>query len=134
MKEIWRGIPGFEKTHFVSNLGTVYSDITKKKLALVKDKDGYLRVSIRYNGVRKYLGVHRLVAILFINNPENKPEVNHIDFNPANNIFSNLEWVTDKGNKEHSIRNGRKYGRQKGFKLNRNSTEAKGKIRDKDCY
>lgn len=52
---------------------------------------------------------HRLVAQTFIPNPENYPEVNHLDFNKANNQVSNLEWCSKKLNTEHSLEFGR-YG------------------------
>ena len=60
--------------------------------------DGYLIACLKLNGKYKNLMVHRVVAECFIPNPENKPEVNHKDFNKENNHASNLEWVTHKEN------------------------------------
>jgi hypothetical protein len=66
------------------------------------DTKGYRTVSID----RKLVYVHRLVAERYIPNPENKPEVNHIDANKANNDVSNLEWVTRKENAAHAAKKG----------------------------
>ena len=69
--------------------------------------DGYYTITLSKNGCNKTLGIHILVARHFIPNPENKPEVNHIDFNRKNNRFDNLEWCTHQENIQHSSNNGR---------------------------
>ena len=63
---------------------------------------GYWYVDLYNNGLRKRQFIHRLVADAFIANPDNKPFVNHIDGNPANNHISNLEWCTAKENVSHA--------------------------------
>lgn len=63
---------------------------------------GYLRVSIS----KKLLFVHRLVAEKYIPNPENLPQVNHIDGNKLNNCVENLEWVSNQENRNHAVKNG----------------------------
>ena len=63
----------------------------------------YLMIPLMNNGVRKNHLVHRLCAIAFVPNPNNLPEVNHLDKNKHNNNHTNFEWVTSKGNKEHSL-------------------------------
>lgn len=65
---------------------------------------GYKRVQFTVDGKRHTTGVHRLVAIAFIPNPENKSDVNHIDGNKSNNHVSNLEWCTHKENMAHGKR------------------------------
>lgn len=66
----------------------------------------YAYVSYSENGEQKHFSVHRLVGKAFIPNPENKPEINHIDSNPRNNDVSNLEWVTRRENTMHAYENG----------------------------
>lgn len=63
---------------------------------------GYLIVSLRKQGKRKNHYVHRLVAMAFVENPDSKKYINHIDFNKHNNNASNLEWCTQKENTNHS--------------------------------
>lgn len=67
-----------------------------------EDEDGYLRAYINTRYKRTSYFVHRLVALAFIPNPENKPQVNHKDGNKQNNCVSNLEWATCKENINHS--------------------------------
>lgn len=64
--------------------------------------NGYLSASLARNGIRVTIYIHRLLAITFIPNPHNKPQVNHIDGNSLNNEVSNLEWATAKENINHA--------------------------------
>lgn len=70
------------------------------------DKYGYEAVTLSEKGIRKNYTVHRLVALAFIPNLENKPTINHIDCNKRNNAVGNLEWATYKEQKQHAIKNG----------------------------
>ena len=68
---------------------------------------GYPCVTIKLlDGSQKYVAVHKLIAITFIPNPENKPQINHIDGNKLNNAVSNLEWCTVKENINHAYKTG----------------------------
>jgi len=112
--EIWKDINGFEGYYQISNYGNVrsldrFDGIRNKKsqsIIPVLKYNGYLQVGLRKNGTRKYLSVHRLVALHFIDNPENKTQVNHIDCNKQNNHVSNLEWVSSKENLLHARKHG----------------------------
>lgn len=113
--ERFKYIDGFDNKYLVSTWGNVYRFETVDldiPIGIVKSKNfhpitpqetskGYLRVGLFRNGKRKWYKVHRLVAQAFIENPEHKPQVNHIDGNKKNNSITNLEWVTDEENKEH---------------------------------
>lgn len=70
-----------------------------------KSNAGYARVGLRLNGKTKEMLVHRLVAQCFIENPKNKPIVNHLDTNKQNNAVENLEWCTYKENSAHYYKN-----------------------------
>ena len=78
-----------------------------KELKPQYSNSGYLTVLLYKNGKQYHKYVHRLVAKAFIPNPENKPEVNHIDEDKSNNCVSNLEWMTAKENRNHGTRNER---------------------------
>ena len=105
--EKWRDIPGYEGFYQVSDLGNVRS-IRFNKIRNMKswDSHGYRAVELCMNNNRYTVGIHRLVALTFIPNPENKPEVNHKDRNKSNNNVENLEWVTQSENVAHAYRHG----------------------------
>ena len=116
-QEIWKDIPWYEWLYQVSSLGNIKSldrlkngrilwhlSVVKwKTLSKLKDKDWYLKVWIKVNWIQKNFKLHRLVARTFIENPENKPQVNHKDWNKLNNCIDNLEWCTASENQKHSI-------------------------------
>jgi len=98
-KEIWEDIEGYEGLYQVSNLGRVKSlnSNVGSKVYIKKHKTdpyGYKFVTFYHKGKPKSKSIHRLLAEHFIPNPKNKPTVNHIDYNRANNVISNLEWST----------------------------------------
>lgn len=101
MNEIWKDIKGYEGYYQVSNLGRIKNFKNELHVASI-DKYGYLQVVLYYKIKPKCFRVHRLVAEAFIPNPENKPEVNHIDGNKQNNCVSNLEWNTIQENSRHA--------------------------------
>lgn len=101
--EYWKSIENYEGLYMISDLGRVkslnYSHTGKAKILQMRiDKWGYLQIGLYKDGKTKAFLVHRLVAIAFIPNPLNKPQVNHIDENKENNNVKNLEWVTNKEN------------------------------------
>ena len=115
MLEIWRtavvdGEP-YEK-YQVSNFGRMinlnYRGTGRAELMNPsEDKGGYLKVTLSKNREYKTCNVHRLVAEVFLPNPDNLPEVNHIDEDKTNNRVENLEWKSHKGNCNHGTRNKR---------------------------
>lgn len=86
--------------------GKVYSLKSSRFLKSFSDAQGYQYIECYENGVRYRFAVHRLVAKAFIDNLENKAEVNHKDGNKSNNHVSNLEWMTPSENCVHAERNG----------------------------
>lgn len=85
----------------VNKNGDVYSIHSCKFLKYVVKKNGYHMVCVRLNKKQKSVYVHRLVAKVFLSNPENKPHVNHKDGDKGNNRAENLEWCTVKENFHH---------------------------------
>lgn len=97
-QEIWKDITGYEGLYQVSNLGRVKSFKTQHILSPCIGSTGYWMVSLSKCGKTKTWKIHRLVAIAFIPNPNNRKEVGHKDENPLNSCVDNLEWVTTKEN------------------------------------
>lgn len=96
-------VEGFENLYSVSDTGLIKRLDSQKELKLTKNHQGYLSVHFSNQKKRKRLRVSRLVAQAFIPNPENKPEVDHIDTNISNNNVSNLRWVTHQENMDNPL-------------------------------
>lgn len=118
MIEIWKPIVGYENYYEVSDLGNVRSidrtivhsnnNIFNYKSKILKsaiNKYGYLQVGLSINSKTKSYCIHKLVAIAFIPNVNNKPTVNHKDGNKLNNYIDNLEWATKSEQAIHSLKN-----------------------------
>lgn len=114
MNEIWRNIDGFENLYQISNLGRVKSlgngNSNNSKERILKPGNignGYLFVHLWKEGKRKKYLVHRLVASAFLENPNNLPQVNHINENKTDNSVKNLEWCSSEYNCNYGSRNER---------------------------
>lgn len=116
--EIWKSVIGYEGLYEVSNMGRVKSlernivkgrgglcKIEERILKSGKDKDGYPQVVLCKEGKRKTCKIHRLVATAFIDNPNNLPQINHIDEIKTNNCVDNLEWCDCKYNINYGSHN-----------------------------
>lgn len=108
MKEIWKDIEGYEGLYQVSNLGKVkslnYNQSGKEKVLKACKSKGYYYVILCKDSKQKNCSVHRLVANAFIPNPDNLPQVNHIDEDKTNNACFNLEWCERKYNMNFGTR------------------------------
>ena len=96
---------GQETDYSVSTEGEVRKDTTNYILSQSSQQD-YKFVGLLINGKQKRMRVHRMVALTFIDNPDNKPYVNHINGNRSDNNVENLEWVTPSENTQHAVNTG----------------------------
>jgi hypothetical protein len=105
MDEVWKDIKGYEGIYKISNYGCVlsFSNGKCKPLKCQPDKrGGYLCVILCKNSKKKLFKIHRLVAEYFCEGYKEGLVVNHIDGNRQNNIYTNLEWCTQKDNIRHA--------------------------------
>ena len=87
--------------YYITQDGKVFRNETERKTCL--SNKGYKIVSFWKDGKQKKYNLHRIIAEIFVPNPNNKPCVNHIDGNKLNNNYNNLEWVSWKENMNHKI-------------------------------
>ena len=131
MNEIWKPIPGYKNLYEASNTGKIRSKgriVSKMNhgtmcevyyppiiLAQRYNQEGYLYVTLNEGKHQITARVHRLVALAFLDNPNNKTQVNHINGNPSDNRLENLEWCTPSENTIHAYETGlnKKRGRSK---------------------
>ena len=140
MEEIWKDIKGYEDFYQVSNQGRIRSverkiyksnntkQISKSYILKFEKGKGYNYVHLFKNGIRKRIAVHRLVAEAFIPNPENKPEVDHINTIRDDNRVENLRWVTPKENMNNPLTKENMSESQKG----KSKGKSKGKPKSKE--
>ena len=115
--EVWKDIKEYEGHYQVSNIGRIKSlnrimevrkgvPQSKKEIILktFKNKDGYIKHKLSLNGKEKSFAAHRLVAEAFLENPQNKLEVNHINGIKDDNRIDNLEWCTRSENIIHALK------------------------------
>ena len=128
----WRTIKDF-KDYKVSETGQVFS-IKRNKVLKPYEKKNYLGVYLYQNNVRKFMTIHRLVALAFIDNPNNYPQINHKDENTKNNCVENLEWCSAKYNANYGNHNKRlsiaKSGINNPFYGRKHTEETKNKMRN----
>lgn len=115
--EIWKDVEGFEMYYQVSSYGRIrckeiiidydgHKQLKRSRIMMGTLRNGYHHLDIKVEKTRHHLAIHRLVAKAFVNNPDNKPHVNHIDGDPLNNLPENLEWVTHQENMIHAVETG----------------------------
>lgn len=100
--EMWKPIIGYETLYECSNLGRIKSLWNGMEINGCHDKDGYGKIMLtNIDGKQTTFRRARLIAINWIPNPDNKPEVDHIDCDRTNDSVSNLRWVTSEENKKN---------------------------------
>jgi hypothetical protein len=110
--EQWKEVPGTNAAYFVSDLGNIMCTNWKgtgrrEIMKPAPDAKGYLRTMLKYHDGYRTIRVHRIVAEAWIPNPESKPQIDHINFDKADNRVANLQWVTPKENTARSYAAGR---------------------------
>ena len=106
--EVWKDVVGYEGLYRISNQGTVCRLYKNGKVNFMTPRilNGYWRVKLCNGNTQKEYFLHRLIAQAFIPNPDNKPEINHINGIKTDNRIENLEWVTRSENAIHATKTG----------------------------
>lgn len=139
MQEIWRDIKDYEGYYQISNLGNVRSldrldnkgrKVYGKNITIKRSRNNYRFVTLYKDGKAKMISIHRLVALNFLPNPNNFPQVNHKDEDITNNKLDNLEWCSSKYNANYGTRNKRlsdlkESVKKRVIRYNEDKTEAK---------
>lgn len=99
----WKEIPGYDGRYYVSKMGEIYSGYLKRKMKPFNRGNGYLTVRLSVDGKVKNIMVHQLVAAAFIPNPNQYKEIDHIDGNKENNVYTNLRYVSHVDNMRNPI-------------------------------
>lgn len=120
-EEIWLDVPGYNGLYQVSNLSRIrsldrfvthnYGGIALKRGKVLRPNvgtEGYCEVGLCIQGRQRTLRVHRIVGLVWVPNPDNLPELNHLDGNKLNNLPCNLEWSSKSNNIKHAFRLGLK--------------------------
>lgn len=105
-KELPVDLDGYESKYKITNDGRIYSEYLGDYLKTFFSKGGYVRVKLNYGDRSKKFMMHRLVAMAFIPNPDNKPHVDHINRNRADNRVENLQWCTPTENAQYAVERG----------------------------
>lgn len=115
----------------ISNSGKVYSSQRKKILKTTLNNRGYEFIVLKNKNIKQKFYIHRLVAMHFLENKQNKPFINHIDCNPLNNKVENLEWVTHLENMQYASKLGR-FNKTEQWKNKISDAQKKNKVYYKD--
>ena len=111
-EEEFKSIDNYDN-YLVSNFGNIKNNKTNRIMKQDTHKQGYKQIGLTKNGKQKHFYVHRLVGIAFLENPDNKQMIDHIDENKANNNVKNLRWATCKDNLANQ---GKRTNNKSGFK------------------
>ncbi len=119
-----KSIVEFDNMYIIEKNGNVFSKYTNRYIKPKVNHKGYLYFGLRKDGKQKSIFQHRLIANYWIPNPENKPQVNHINCDKKDNRVENLEWCTQSENQLHSYRNGRVAAYKNKFSKDHNTSKA----------
>ena len=134
MIEIWKQIVDYPN-YYISNFGNIKRNDRLKQT--ITDKGGYKVVQLFNRGNQKIFKIHRLVGGAFLENPENKPFIDHIDFDRTNNVYTNLRWVDRIESQQHRQKTiNKKSSKYKGvsFVKRENKWKAQISINKKPIY
>jgi len=105
MEDTFEYLKGYENLYKINRKGDIWSCIYSKLRKPQIREDGYIMISICKENSRIKTGIHRLLALQYIDNPNNYPEVDHIDRNKQNNCLENLRWVSREQNQNNTFKN-----------------------------